>query len=165
MWPGHKGLSWGLTKAHQAPGPWLSHCHCVSRSGLGGSLRRKPSCGAFMAPLLGALVFLNNPGLDVTLPVRANLGQILQQMPTSHKFFILNRRHPRSSHGSNGSRLLRDGTQAAQWPGCDWYSRQAPGVREGGSLHPWQLAEFARTPEAAGHRGRRLPAQPQGPPP
>ena len=64
----------------------------------------------------------------------------------------------KKQHGSDG-----DGTPAAQWPGCDWYSGQAPGVREAGSLHPWQPAEFAQTPEASGQRGRRWPAQPQGP--
>lgn len=58
-----------------------------------------------MAPLVGALVFLNNLGLDMTIPVRANLGQILQQMPTWHKFFILNRRHPRSSMARMGQDL------------------------------------------------------------
>ena len=104
----HKGLSWDLTKAHRAPEPWLSYSHCVSRSGVGGSLRTKPSCGAFTVPLLGALVFLKNPGQDVTLPVRANLGQSPQQMPTSHTFFVLNRRHLRSSMArmGMGPRLL-----------------------------------------------------------
>lgn len=59
-----------------------------------------------MVPLLGALVFLKNPGQDMTLPMRANLGQSLQQMPTSRTFSVLNRRHPRGSTARMGQHLL-----------------------------------------------------------